>query len=88
MVALLATAHGILPLLLLYALGPLLGPVQILAVILFWSWPVWLWPLAQLRGGPMLAVALPLVVSALALLAAALPMLLFTIGLLGGKFHI
>lgn len=87
-IPLLATLHGILPLLLLYAFRRLAGAAEVVAVGLFWSWPAWIVPLSRLGDRSFLNFALPLGISVVALLVAALPMLLFTVGLLGGKFHI
>jgi hypothetical protein len=48
----LALAHAAAPLLLyllMRAIGGLDQTTERIAVVLFWSWPIWLWPLIRYR---------------------------------------
>ncbi|HEY9105169.1 MAG TPA: hypothetical protein VIN58_00720 [Roseateles sp.] len=80
-VPLLATAHALTPLLLygaMWLVGHMENTVTLLAITLFWSWPVWLWPLIRHRHARPRSTAIALVMSLLALAAGALPMYVLT----------
>ena len=75
-VPLLATAHALAPSLLYGAMWLATRAnqtVTLLAIALFWSWPVWLWPLLRHRHARPWSTAIALVISLLVLAAVALP---------------
>ncbi len=81
-VPLLATAHALMPLLICSAawlIGHMDEMATLLAVMLFWSWPVWLWPLIRHRRARPRSTPIALVISLLALAAAALPIYVLTL---------
>jgi hypothetical protein len=86
----LAAAHAIVPLLLLFLAPPVssASPVHMLALGFYLSWPAWLWPLIKMRRRSLIGFVASLVVSGIALAWAAFPMLLLILIFSGARFHI
>ena len=59
-----------------------------LALVLFLSWPVWLWPMIKRRRRSMVAFVASLVVSGIALAWVTVPMVFVILVLSGAHFHI
>jgi len=90
-IPLLALAHAAAPLL-LYLLMRTIGgpgqPIQRIAVVLFWSWPIWLWPLIRYRHRNIRLFGMALVLTLIVFVAAALPMLAMSFWSLPGGPHV
>jgi hypothetical protein len=89
-IPLLAAAHALLPLLLIYIsiAGPKSSLLANIGVIFFWSWVIWIWPLIGSRDSKLPSYKISLVFSIVALLIAALPAMFFTIVALDIRVHI
>lgn len=90
-IPLLALGHAAAPLLLYFLVGAIGGPAQPLApiaVVLFWSWPIWLWPLIRYRHRNIRLFGMALILALIAFVAAALPLLAMTFWSLPGRPHV
>jgi hypothetical protein len=87
-IPLMALAHAAAPLLLYLLMRAIGGPdpsIQRIAVVLFWSWPIWLWPLIRYRHRNLRLFGMALVLALIVLVAAALPMLAMSFWSLPGE---
>src|SRR5450432_3484216 len=85
--AIASVIHAISPLFLLWLSSPprSIAPAAILAVIAFWSWPIWFFILRRHRANGVWAFRNPVVLGLLALVPAFPFALLYTLVLFGSR---